>query len=94
MSWVPGDDFPLYQEYGADEGNRYPEVAAALTGAASRHRAGRCASTSSWSRSRCRCSALRATVGVLLLSTEPGDIDSIVAPSAGASCASRSSPRR
>src|SRR5690606_10421580 len=34
MAWLPGDDFPLYQDYGADEGTRYPEVAAALTGAA------------------------------------------------------------
>ena len=32
MSWVPGDDFPRYQEFGADEGKRYPEVDAALTG--------------------------------------------------------------
>ncbi|WP_374625931.1 stimulus-sensing domain-containing protein, partial [Devosia sp.] len=32
--WLPGDDYPQYQELGADEGTRYPEVAAALTGAA------------------------------------------------------------
>src|SRR5689334_96953 len=32
MSWVPGDDFPPYQEFGPDEGTRYPEVAAALNG--------------------------------------------------------------
>ena len=31
MAWLPGDDFPLYQEFGADEGTRYPEVAAALS---------------------------------------------------------------
>src|SRR5690606_33927825 len=33
MAWLPGDDFPQYQEYAADEGKRYPEVAAALSGA-------------------------------------------------------------
>ncbi len=32
MSWVPGDDFPPYQEFGASEGARYPEVASALGG--------------------------------------------------------------
>jgi hypothetical protein len=41
MAWLPGDDFPLYQEYGADEGTRYPEVAAALTGAGHGDRARR-----------------------------------------------------
>ncbi|HEX4298103.1 MAG TPA: stimulus-sensing domain-containing protein, partial [Devosia sp.] len=24
MNWVPGDNFPPYQEYGADEGTKYP----------------------------------------------------------------------
>src|SRR5690349_3516576 len=32
LSWVPGDDFPPYQEFGASEGKRYPEVAVALSG--------------------------------------------------------------
>jgi two-component system sensor histidine kinase ChvG len=77
MSWVPGDDFPLYQEYGADEGIRYPEVAAALTGA-----------TADIVRVDAQqrlvvsvavpVQRLRATVGVLLLSTQPGEIDAIV----------------
>jgi two-component system sensor histidine kinase ChvG len=78
MSWVPGDDFPQYQEYGASEGRRYPEVAAALNG---------------YPADIVRVDAdnqlvisvavpvqrVRATVGVLLLSTQPGEIDSIVA---------------
>jgi two-component system sensor histidine kinase ChvG len=78
MSWVPGDDFPPYQEYGASEGKRYPEVANALSGSPS---------------DIVRVDAenqlvisvavpvqrVRATVGVLLLSTQPGEIDSIVA---------------
>ena len=78
MAWVPGDDFPLYQEYGADEGTRYPEVAAALTGSAAdivrvdaQHQLVVSVAVP--------VQRLRATVGVLLLSTEPGEIDSIVA---------------
>ena len=77
MRWVPGDDFPLYKEYGADEGKRYPEVDAALTGAAADivrvddH--GKLVVSVAVPVQR-----LRATVGVLLLSTAPGEIDSIV----------------
>src|SRR5690606_30244237 len=26
LAWVPGDAYPLYQEYGESEGKRYPEV--------------------------------------------------------------------
>lgn len=77
MSWVPGDDFPLYQEYGADEGKRYPEVSAALTGAAAdivrvdaQHQLVVSVAVP--------VQRLRSTVGVLLLSTLPGDIDAIV----------------
>src|SRR5690606_34487292 len=33
ISWAPGDNYPTYQEYQADEGTRYPEVASALQGA-------------------------------------------------------------
>jgi two-component system sensor histidine kinase ChvG len=77
LSWVPGDNYPLYREYGADEGKRYPEVDAALSGnpadvvRVDQH-------------SKLVVSVavpvqrLRATVGVLLLSTAPGEIDSIV----------------
>jgi len=77
LSWVPGDNYPLYKEYGADEGKRYPEVDAALSGnpadvvRVDQH-------------SKLVVSVavpvqrLRATVGVLLLSTAPGEIDSIV----------------
>jgi two-component system sensor histidine kinase ChvG len=77
MSWVPGDDFPRYQEYGADEGKRYPEVDAALTGAAADivrvdDHAKLVVSVA------VPVQRLRATVGVLLLSTAPGEIDSIV----------------
>lgn len=78
MTWVPGTQFSLYQEYGADEGKRYPEVNVALTGAPA---------------DIVRVDSLGqliisvavpvqrgpAVVGVLLLSTQPGDIDTIVA---------------
>jgi two-component system sensor histidine kinase ChvG len=76
MAWLPGDDFPQYQEYAADEGKRYPEVAAALTGATT-------AIVRMDSRQQLVVSVavpiqrVRATVGVLLLSTQPGDIDQI-----------------
>ena len=76
MAWLPGDDFPQYQEYGADEGTRYPEVAAALTGAASaivrvdaKHQLVVSVAVP--------IQRVRATVGVLLLSTNPGDVDQI-----------------
>jgi two-component system sensor histidine kinase ChvG len=76
MAWLPGDDFPQYQEYGADEGTRYPEVAAAMTGAASaivrvdaKHQLVVSVAVP--------IQRVRATVGVLLLSTNPGDIDQI-----------------
>jgi two-component system, OmpR family, sensor histidine kinase ChvG len=76
MAWLPGDDFPLYQEYAADEGTRYPEVAAALTGASTaivrvdaKHQLVVSVAVP--------VQRLRATVGVLLLSTAPGDIDQI-----------------
>lgn len=76
MAWLPGDDFPLYQEFGADEGARYPEVAAALTGAGTaivrvdaKHQLVVSVAVP--------IQRLRATVGVLLLSTAPGDIDQI-----------------
>jgi two-component system sensor histidine kinase ChvG len=77
MSWVPGDDFPRYQEFGADEGKRYPEVDAALTGNAADivrvdDHAKLVVSVA------VPVQRLRATVGVLLLSTAPGEIDSIV----------------
>jgi two-component system sensor histidine kinase ChvG len=76
MAWLPGDDFPLYQEFAADEGTRYPEVAAALAGAGTaivrvdaKHQLVVSVAVP--------VTRLRATVGVLLLSTEPGDIDQI-----------------
>jgi len=78
MSWVPGDDFPPYQEYGPDEGTKYPEVTAALAGAPSdvvRVDADHQLVISV----AVPVQRLRATVGVLLLSTQPGEIDSIVA---------------
>jgi two-component system sensor histidine kinase ChvG len=76
MAWLPGDDFPQYQEFGADEGTRYPEVAAALTGAATaivrvdaKHQLVVSVAVP--------VQRVRATVGVLLLSTNPGEIDQI-----------------
>jgi two-component system, OmpR family, sensor histidine kinase ChvG len=78
MSWVPGDDFPQYQEYGASEGRRYPEVAAALAGApADVVRVD--ADNQLVISVAVPVQRVRATVGVLLLSTQPGEIDSIVA---------------
>ena len=76
MAWLPGDDFPQYQEYAADEGKRYPEVAAALSGAST-------AIVRMDAQQQLVVSVavpvqrVRATVGVLLLSTQPGDIDQI-----------------
>jgi two-component system sensor histidine kinase ChvG len=76
MVMLPGDDFPLYQEHSATEGNRYPEVAAALTGDSSaivrvdqKHQLVVSVAVP--------VKRVRATVGALLLSTEPGDIDQI-----------------
>ncbi len=78
LSWVPGDDFPPYQEYGASEGKRYPEVAAALNGApADVVRVD--ANNQLVISVAVPVQRVRATVGVLLLSTQPGEIDSIVA---------------
>ncbi len=78
MSWVPGDDFPPYQEFGANEGVRYPEVAAALRGSpADVVRVD--AENQLVISVAVPVQRVRATVGVLLLSTQPGEIDSIVA---------------
>jgi two-component system, OmpR family, sensor histidine kinase ChvG len=77
MAWVPGDNFPLYQEYGIDEGRRYPEVSSALEGAPADF-------VRVDEQNQLVVSVavpvqrLRAVVGVLLLSTAPGEIDSIV----------------
>ena len=77
LSWVPGDQFPIYQEYAADEGKRYPEVNAALTGTAAD--IVRVDPQNQLIVSvAVPIQRLRATVGVLLLSTAPGEIDSIV----------------
>ena len=76
VDWLPGDDYPQYQEFGADEGTRYPEVAAALGGAPT-------AIVRIDPKRQLVVSVavpiqrVRATVGVLLLSTQPGDIDQI-----------------
>jgi two-component system sensor histidine kinase ChvG len=78
MSWVPGDDFPLYQEYGASEGRKYPEVAVALNGSpADIVRVDQ--NNQLVISVAVPVQRVRATVGVLLLSTQPGEIDSIVA---------------
>ena len=78
LSWVPGDDFPPYQEFGANEGRRYPEVAAALNGSpADVVRVD--AENQLVISVAVPVQRVRATVGVLLLSTQPGEIDSIVA---------------
>ncbi len=78
LAWVPGDKFPLYQEYGANEGTRYPEVGAALNGEPADivrvDKDGQLIVSVAVPVRR-----LRATVGALLLSTKPGEIDAIVA---------------
>jgi two-component system sensor histidine kinase ChvG len=78
LSWVPGDNFPPYLEYGVDEGIKYPEVAAALSGSPAdvvrvdqNHQLIISVAVP--------VQRVRATGGVLLLSTQPGEIDSIVA---------------
>ena len=77
LSWVPGDNFPKYQEYGIDEGSRYPEVASALSGAPADF-------VRVDGQNQLVVSVavpvqrLRAVVGAILLSTAPGDIDSVV----------------
>jgi two-component system sensor histidine kinase ChvG len=78
LSWVPGDNFPQYQEYGVDEGSRYPEVASALAGApADFVRVD--AQNQLVVSVAVPVQRLRAVVGAILLSTAPGDIDSVVA---------------
>lgn len=78
LSWVPGDNFPKYQEYGVDEGSRYPEVASALQGApADFVRVD--AQNQLVVSVAVPVQRLRAVVGAILLSTAPGDIDSVVA---------------
>lgn len=78
ISWAPGDNYPTYQEYQADEGTRYPEVASALKGApADFVRVD--AQNQLVVSVAVPVQRLRAVVGSILLSTAPGDIDSIVA---------------
>ena len=77
LSWVPGDNYPLYQDYGTDEGSRYPEVASALSGAGADF-------VRVDGQNRLVVSVavpvqrLRSVVGAILLSTAPGDIDAVV----------------
>ena len=78
VSWSPGGNYPTYQEYQADEGIRYPEVASALAGApADFVRVD--AQNQLVVSVAVPVQRLRAIVGAILLSTEPGDIDSVVA---------------
>lgn len=78
IAWAPGDNYSKYQEYGADEGTRYPEVASALNGAPADF-------VRVDDQNQLVVSVavpvqrLRAIVGAILLSTAPGDIDSVVA---------------
>jgi len=75
--WIRSGEFPRYQEYSGAEGAKYPEVRTALSGA-----------TASIVRvdvnDRLLVSVavpvrrLKTNVGVLLLSTAPGDIDHVV----------------
>ncbi len=78
LTWVPGDEFPPYVEYSASEGKRYPEVGAALNGAPTDI-------VRVDEDDRLLISVAipvqrqRAIVGALLLSTDPGEIDAIIA---------------
>lgn len=78
IAWVPGDNYPKYQDYGPDEGGRYPEVASALNGAPADF-------VRVDAQNRLVVSVavpvqrVRAVVGAILLSTAPGDIDAVVA---------------
>ncbi|MCF6325663.1 MAG: sensor histidine kinase [Devosiaceae bacterium] len=78
LTWVPGDEFPPYVEYSASEGKRYPEVGAALNGAPTDI-------VRVDDDNRLLISVAipvqrqRAIVGALLLSTDPGEIDAIIA---------------
>jgi two-component system sensor histidine kinase ChvG len=77
ITWAPGGNYPTYQEYQADEGTRYPEVASALKGApADFVRVD--AQNQLVVSVAVPVQRLRAIVGAILLSTEPGDIDSVV----------------
>ena len=77
LGWVPGDNFPVYQEFGIDEGARYPEVASALAGSPADFvrvdGQGQLMVSVAVPVQR-----LRNVVGAILLSTAPGDIDSVV----------------
>jgi len=78
LTWVPGDEFPPYVEYSASEGKRYPEVGAALNGAPTDivrvDADGNLLISVAIPVQR-----QRAIVGALLLSTDPGEIDAIIA---------------
>ncbi len=78
MTWVPGSRFSLYQEYGPSEGKRYPEVNVALNGSPADivrvDSQGRLVVSVAVPVQRSR-----NVVGALLLSTQPGEIDSIIA---------------
>ncbi|HHS81877.1 MAG TPA: HAMP domain-containing protein [Devosia sp.] len=78
LMWVPGDKFPHYVEHAPAEGKRYPEVSSALVGAPTDivrvDSDGRLLISVAVPIKR-----QRATVGALLLSTEPGEIDATVA---------------
>src|SRR5690606_29567498 len=77
LTWAPGDNFSLYQEYGDNEGRRYPEVQSALSGAPADFV--RVDATGQLVVSvAVPIQRLRAVVGVLLLSTAPGEIDQVV----------------
>ena len=78
LMWVPGDEFPPYVEHSASGGKNYPEVEAALMGAPTDivrvDSEGKLVISVAIPVQR-----QRATLGALLLSTEPGEIDTIVA---------------
>ncbi len=77
LSGLTNSQYALYQEYGADEGKKYPEVSSAIVGAPAEvvridEQQQLIISVA------VPIQRLHAIVGVLLLSTTPGDIDDIV----------------
>lgn len=76
-SWMWRQDLPLYREIGGENGKAYPEVASALTGTSVPivrvNEKGELVVSVAIPIQR-----MRAVLGVLLLSTRGGDIDSIV----------------
>jgi two-component system sensor histidine kinase ChvG len=76
--WLGRGDLPLYREYGADAGKNYPEVAQALAGAKSAYMVRITDRAEVIVSVAVPVQRFRAVRGVLLLSTQGGDINHAV----------------